>query len=216
MATIRLVDAEKTGGLLAAALQGFSRPIAGAATKAVRLAGETTKTEGRAAIANAGFGPKWQNALRVKFYPDKGTSIDSAALVYHKIHYAGVFDQPTKVSGSPLLWVPIAGAAKSMRGARTPAQMAAKGVKLFSLAGTNPPVLGAKIKGSARSAPRNVSLSKLKRGTSGKRGVEQTVPLFVGLSSINQKKRFDIAGIAEKQRLSLSDYYSAAVSVEAE
>jgi hypothetical protein len=59
-------------------------------------------------------------------------------------------------------------------------------------------------------------LSKLKRGTSGKRGVEQTVPLFVGLSSINQKKRFDIAGIAEKQRLSLSDYYSAAVSVEAE
>jgi hypothetical protein len=43
----------------------IQRPIAKAATAAIREAGEIAKRDGRASIAAAGFSRKWQNALRV-------------------------------------------------------------------------------------------------------------------------------------------------------
>jgi hypothetical protein len=85
----------------------LQRPIAKAATAAVREAGEIAKRNGHASIAAAGFSRKWQNALRVNVYPPLGDSMRPAAFLFHKIRYAGVFEEGAVIGGQPLLWLPL-------------------------------------------------------------------------------------------------------------
>src|ERR1700745_2725921 len=82
----------------------LQRPLAKAATAALRDAGEIAKSNGRASIAAAGFSRKWQNALRVNIYPPQGDSLRPAAFIFHKIRYAGVFEEGAVIGGQPLLW----------------------------------------------------------------------------------------------------------------
>src|SRR5947207_10708332 len=77
----------------------MQRPIAKAATAAIREAGEIAKRDGRASIAAAGFSRKWQNALRVNIYPPRGDSMRPAAFIFDKIRYAGVFEEGAVISG---------------------------------------------------------------------------------------------------------------------
>jgi hypothetical protein len=87
--------------------QGATAANAKAATAAIREAGEIAKRDGRASIAAAGFSRKWQNALRVNFYPPQGDSMRPAAFIFHKIRYAGVFEEGVVIGGQPLLWLPL-------------------------------------------------------------------------------------------------------------
>src|SRR4051812_18715685 len=73
----------------------------------VRDAGEIAKRDGRASIAASGFSRKWQNALRVNIYPPQGDTMRPAAFIYHKIRYAGVFEEGAVIGGQPLLWLPL-------------------------------------------------------------------------------------------------------------
>jgi hypothetical protein len=200
----------------AAVMEGYARPIASACSDAVRKAGEATKTEGRAVIGSQGFSSKWQNALRVNYYPDglKKPSIDAAAFIYHKIDYSSVFDKPTAIRGKPLMWIPLSDSMKSVRGARTPGALKAKGVELVSMKGTKPPLLGAQVRQGKSAAGKPVSLAKLKKGTAGKRGTVQTVPLFIGIPSVSLNKNFGIEAIARKNAALLPAYYDAALKVE--
>src|SRR5262245_6468951 len=77
----------------------IQRPIAKAATAAVHETGEIAKRGGRASIAAAGFSRKWQNALRVNNYPSQGQSLRPAAFIFHKIRYAGVFEEGAVIRG---------------------------------------------------------------------------------------------------------------------
>ena len=73
-----------------------------------REAGDGIKADARAQIGAAGFAPQWQNALRVDHYPKGGeTSIDAAAHIWHRIPYAGVFEEGASIGGSPWLWLPL-------------------------------------------------------------------------------------------------------------
>ena len=65
---MRLTLSAVAGGFFRAMTEG-ERPIARAATAAVREAAELAKRGGRASIAGAGFSRKWQNALQAKVYP---------------------------------------------------------------------------------------------------------------------------------------------------
>src|SRR5437868_12920194 len=85
----------------------LQRPIAKAATAAIREAGDIAKRDGRASIAASGFSRKWQNALRVNIYPPQGDSMRPAAFIYHKIRYAAVFEDGAVIGGQPLLWLPL-------------------------------------------------------------------------------------------------------------
>ena len=64
-----------------------------AAQAAVAAAGELAKTDARANILSAGLGGKFAKALRLNVYPKKGTSLKAAAQIFHKIPYAGVFEE---------------------------------------------------------------------------------------------------------------------------
>jgi hypothetical protein len=63
--SVRLAFSDVAKSFVDAITREIQRPIAKAATAAVREAGEIAKRDGRASVAAAGFSRKWQNALRV-------------------------------------------------------------------------------------------------------------------------------------------------------
>lgn len=105
--SLRFAFSDVAKGFADTITRELRRPIAKAATAAVRDAGGIAKRTGRASIAAAGFSRKWQNALRVNVYPPQGDSLRPAAFVFHKIRYAGVFEEGAVIAGTPLLWLPL-------------------------------------------------------------------------------------------------------------
>jgi hypothetical protein len=170
----------------------IQRPIAKAATAAVRDAGEIAKQNGRASIAAAGFSRKWQNALRVNIYPPQGDSLRPAAFIFHKIRYAGVFEEGAVIGGQPLLWLPLPTVPLRRGRPMTPSQYARSIGPLVSVQRPRrPPLLFPK----ARSRRRR-----------GKTHVERK-PLYVGLSSVEIAKRFDIKGAARNAAAQLPELF---------
>ncbi len=173
------------------AIKEMERPIAEAATAAVREAGLMAKAEGRANIAAAGFSQKWQNALRCDVYPKNGVSIGAAAHIHHKIPYAGVFEDGATISGDPLLWLPLPGApidADLRHGGRklTPKKYIAQGGRLASVKrpGKRPLLVG-------------------KPGA----GSDKAVPLYVGVPLVNISKKFNITDAVRRAAARLGEFY---------
>jgi hypothetical protein len=171
------------------------RPIARAATAAIREAGEIAKRNGRASIAAAGFSRKWQNPLRVNIYPPQGDSLRPAAFIYHKIRYAGVFEEGAVIGGKPLLWLPLPTVPLRRGRPMTPSQYVRAVGPLVSVQRPGkPPLLFAKPRAG-------------RRGRRSSATVERK-PLYVGLSSVAIAKRFDIKGAAQKAAAQLPSLYA--------
>jgi hypothetical protein len=192
---LRFAISDVAKGFVDTIVKEIQRPIAKAATAAVREAGEVAKRNGRASIAAAGFSRKWQNALRVNIYPPQGDSLRPAAFVFHKIRYAGVFEDGAVIGGQPLLWLPLAGVPLRRGRPMTPAQYARSVGPLVSVERPGkPPLLFAK--------PRVT-----RRGRRGDASGERK-PLYVGLPSVAIAKRFDIKGAAQKAAAQLPTLYA--------
>lgn len=73
---------------------------------AVKDAADLALKGGRANIAAAGFGGRFQTALKKRFYPNKNTG-NPAALIYHTRWFAGVFERGVTITGDPFLWLPV-------------------------------------------------------------------------------------------------------------
>lgn len=200
-------------------------PIAEASSAAIRQAADQIKVRGRANIAAAGFGPKWQNTLRVDVYP-KGNrvSANAAALVWHKIGYADVFEAGATIKGSPLLWLPLPSTPKKVgRQKLTPARFANEVGPLVSLTrNTSKPLLGAPMVVTAsaarRGAPYKVTLPALRRGASAARRndkstriVVRTIPLFHGVRQVTLRRRFSISDIIRGVVDDLPAFYRSAL-----
>lgn len=103
-----------------------------ALAKAMTLAVNKTAAEmlaaGRGAVATSGLGPRFTNALRMQTFPGKD-SLRPAALVWHRIPYAQVFEDGATIRGKPLLWIPVG----RTRSEKQRARAAAKGAQLFTL-----------------------------------------------------------------------------------
>jgi hypothetical protein len=196
------------------AFTGIGGDMAHAATAAMREGGLLFKTQGRANIGAAGFSSRWQNAWRVSVYPVKGDSLEPAAYGFHKIPYSDVFETGATITGKAgLLWLPIGNNVPKAgrRKVATPRDLRARGVKLFSMKGApGRPLIGADIRvpaSQAQSSPVKLSLSKLAKGTAGKRGVVKAVPLFFGIRSMTLRRRFNISGVAAQITATLGDSY---------
>jgi hypothetical protein len=197
-------------GQLGRQLREVEKPIAEAATKAIRLAGNAARDEGRKEIASAGFSRRWQTALRVAFEPKRGNSINCSARLRHSIGYATIFETGGTIQGSPLLWVPLRDAPlpKSSRGSRmTPSQFAKQIGPLASVnvPGT-PPLLVAKADRGKRGRSK-VTLGALRRGGKGQGNI-QTVPVFVGVRSVTIRDRWDLREIFRRVAGRLGQYFS--------
>src|SRR5690242_11406255 len=142
----RLTDAAK--GFVDAVSRELRKPIARAATAAIREAGQIAKRNGRSSIAAAGFSRKWQNALRVNVYPPQGESLRPAAFIFHKIKYAGAFEEGAVIAGKPLLWLPLGNVPVRRGRPMTPSQYARSVGPLVSVQRPgSPPLLFPKYRG---------------------------------------------------------------------
>lgn len=198
------------GGAFFRALTEGERPIAKAATAAVREAAELAKSGGRTSIATAGFSRKWQNALRANVYPPNRDSMRAAALIYHKVPYAEVFERGAVIHGKPYLWLPLPNAPFA-GGRRIPASKFRDlvGSPLYTIRRPGkPPMLGANVRMTSARAGKAVSLSLLRRGRNpGGKGAVRLVPLYVGVEVANIPKRFAILDAINRAAARLPDLY---------
>lgn len=186
-------------------LREMNLPVAKAATDAILEVRQTFETAARANIAAAGFSRRWQTGYRVlKFPRGAKPAIDVAAFGYHKIGYANVFERGAKVSGKPLLWLPLPGAPKKIGREKVTPKLYAQKVgplQYVSRPGKAPLLLGKK---SGRG--KKLSLKSLRRGASGA-GKTSMVPLFVGLKAVSIGSKFDISAVAERVAARLPEIY---------
>jgi hypothetical protein len=188
----RLSDVAK--GFVDTIAREIEKPIARAATAAMRDTGEIAKRGGRSSIAAAGFSRKWQNALRVNIYPAQGTSVRPAAFIFHKIRYAGVFEEGAAISGKPLLWLPLSTVPVRRGRPMLPSEYARSVGPLVSVQRPGrPPLLFAKHQVKRRRRRAAESLGRK--------------PLYVGLSAVEIGKRFDVRGAAVQAANQLPGLY---------
>jgi len=157
-------------------LDEIEREINEAKAGAVQDAADLAVTEGRANIGSAGFSSRWQTALTSRFYPNEGK--DPAALIFHRIPFAGVFERGITISGRPLLWLPIE--QNLPPGIHSPKQYGQKLVSV-NIAGKPPLLFDA--------------FNRL-RG-----------PLFFGTRSVDIRKRFDLFAIFERAADRMREFY---------
>ena len=177
-------------------------PIARAATRAIAEAGDGIKRDARAQIGAAGFGRRWQNALRVDHYPKGGeASVNAAAHVWHRIPYAGVFEEGATIGGSPWLWLPLSHAPRKIGRFRMTPKRYTEGVGPLQVVRRpgRAPLLVAQL-GLSRAKARKggkITLAAAKKGLSGggKHRVIRSVPMFVGISTVRIARRFRITRI---------------------
>lgn len=172
------------------------KPIAEAGTAALRDMSEIGKRDGRQAIAGAGFSKKWQNALRADVFPKRGASEGAAANFYHAIPYAGVFEEGAVIRGKPRLWVPLSTTPKiSARKRLTPQSFTQAFGPLFALQNSRKPILAAKLAVSKSAAKRGPPYKPTKAGLrkgAADQGIVRAVPVFVGVDTVNIRKRFEL------------------------
>jgi hypothetical protein len=166
------------------AVRELQRPVAEAATAAVRDAGNAAVKDGRAGIARAGFSQKWQNALRSDVYPKNRVSMRPAAHIRHKIPYAGVFEEGATIPGRPLLWLPLPTVPVGPGGRRlTPKKFIAQGNQLVSV---------------KRPGKRPLLVGKVG---------DKSVPLFFGIPTVTIRKKFDVVAAVRRAAARLGEFY---------
>lgn len=194
--SLRFAISDVARGFVDAIVKEMQRPIAKAATAAVREAGDIAKRNGRASIAAGGLSRRWQNALRVNVYPKQGDSLRPAAFVYHKISYARVFEEGAVIQGKPMLWLPLPGVPSRRGLAMTPSQYVRSIGPLVSVQRPGkPPLLFA--------GPHSGRGGRKAKTSNGERK-----PLYVGLSSVAIHKRFYIKGAVQKAAAQLPSLYA--------
>lgn len=175
-----------------------------AVTSAFRIGGDRLKQRGRAEIGRGGFSSRWQNAFRVNIYPKSGASLHPKIFAFHKISYAGQFEDPQPVVGSPYVWLPID---KNLPGGQrwTPDKYTKQIGPLRSGRKGSRPLLFGQI--SVNRSAKPVKLAR-KGGLSGKAVRKIWLPVFVGVSMVNDPKRFDLKSQTEAAAGDISDIFS--------
>jgi len=189
----RMTDVAK--GFVDAIAREIEKPMARAATAAIQDAGDIAKRGGRSSIAAAGFSRKWQNALRVNIYPPQGESLRPAAFIFHKISYAGVFEEGAVIGGKPLLWLPLSNVPVRRGRPMRPSEYVRSFGPLVSVQRPGaPPLLFPKYR--VRRSRRRVADSLARK------------PLYIGLSAVEIAKRFDVKGAAKQAAAQLPSLYA--------
>ena len=194
-------------GEFSKAMRELYRPMAVAASAAITEAAAGIKTESRASIARAGFTKRWENAFRVNVYPTRGqVSVDAAALAFHKIPYAEVFESGATIRGKPLLWLPLPGRPKKLARKRLTPEVFKKQIGPLSYVDRRgkPPLLVAPAALSRAQASKRhpkVTAAALRRGASGTAGSRSTVrgvPIFVGVPRVDIPKKFGLLKVIKR------------------
>ena len=195
--------------------QAFRAPyatMAAAAQGAIAAAGNIVNAQGRADIAAAGLGAGFVKALRVDIYPQGRNSLNTTAHIYHKIPYAGVFEEGATIRGRPRLWLALTSTPQRYgRKPMTP-ELFRKSIGPLSFVKRpgKRPLLVAKAKKGKNMT--KISLARFRSGGRGE-GPFVSVPVFVGLDSVSIRKKLNISAIVRSARDRLPQLYASLISV---
>ncbi len=194
--------------------EAFKRPykrMAIAAQMAITRAGEAVKSDARAKIASSGLGQRFVQALRVDIYPKGRASLNASAHVYHRIPYAGVFEEGAKVRGRPFMWLPLSTTPKKIGRTRISAKLFEEkvGPLTFVKKPGKKPLLAAKMSQGRSKTATKVTLPRLRAAAGGAaKGPFVSVPLFVGVNAVNIRKRLNITAFVRRARAALPQLYA--------
>jgi len=189
------------------ALREIYLPLAEAGQETIEEIANDIKVAARQDIAAAGFSKRWQNALRVDVYPKHKVSLNAAALIFHKIPYADVFESGATIRGKPQLWLPLDTTPKKIGAKKMTADLFAHEIGPLTLIKPpgKKPLLAAEISATKTQIRKGffgkVTLARLRKG-SGKIETRtqgrMLVPLFVGVDSVKIRDRFSINEIVDR------------------
>lgn len=179
------------------AMQAIYRPIAVAATGAMRETEDAIKRRGRKQILDAGFSKAYSTAFRVDSYPiAPKVSAKPALIAQHKVEFSELFETGARISGKPIMWVPIQGAGNKIGKKQLRLKdFIARGEKLVMVKrpGKPPLLFGRPLSGMTR--PRRSH----QRDGYRRYGSDDMVPLFIGLSVVDIPKKFRIYQMIERE-----------------
>lgn len=184
-------------------LTDLQKPVAKALTAAMRDCAKLAQDGGRANVAAAGFGTRFQNSVVGTAYPQRGDSLDPAAQLKSRVPYSKIFETSGDIAGPNLLWIAITGSAAAAGKRYTPAEWEFNVGPLFMLKRPGkPPLLMGYVRGRTR------SIRAFGRGKNpGGRGAVQAVPLFVGVPRVHIPKKLDFQGVADRAAAMLPILY---------
>jgi len=202
-------------GDFAKSMEDASNRVARTATKTMREVGVLSKSAGRTAIAAGGFSTKWQNALRVKNYPPTGISLDPVVYLYHKIPYAAVFQTGAIIvpKAATRLWLPLPAAPRKPDGRQLSPQQYIDIVGPLAKiirSGKSPLLVGrsAKITNRTGGGGRFGRIRTISGTRLGVRPMGQSIPLYVGISSVTIGQKFDVIGAVRREAAQIPEIYS--------
>ncbi len=220
---MRLVAREDTPGQWAKATTAYEKLMAKGSTLAMRKIGKLAVKKGRAAIGSAGFTANVQRTLQAINKPKSGFVLNPSVYIHSTVNYLDVFEKG-KTINSEWLWLPMPSVPPN-RGAgvkfgglisrphMTPRQYIAKIGPLIKIERIGkPPVLAAVIRGGKEGG--KVTRGRLRKGRSvvtGARGEERIVVLFVAISSITIRKKFDTKRAIEDAAQDIGKEYNELV-----
>jgi hypothetical protein len=202
-------------GIFEKAFLADSQMVVEAAHDAIAMAGDIVKREAQNDIAASGFGQGFVNAMRVDIYPRGRKSINASAHIYHKIPYAGVFEEGATIRGKPRLWLTVPSAPQTIgQKPMTPALFRKRiGVLNFVKRAGKRPLLFARVKAKKGGDPGTITVPRLRAAQRpGSKGPFVAVPIFVALDSVTVRKRLHITGIVRAARDRLSQLYASLIS----
>lgn len=199
-------------GDFAKAMREKYKPVAKAAKRAMVQVADNIKAQGRADIMAGGLTKRWANTFRVDVYPKGGAvSVNAAALVYHKIPYADIFETGGTINGAPKLWLPLSSTPQKLGGKRMTPELYVKQIgPLFSINRPGKaPLLAGYTSVSSRQKTKGttgkITTGKLRKGAAG--GSRKAVPLFVGIDQVSIKQKFHLRAITAANAAKLAAFY---------
>lgn len=163
---------------------------------AFKEAGNRIKTRGREAITSGGFTGRFANAFRVTAYPN-------AVSAFHRIPWAGQFEDPKPVIGQPYVWVPILDNLPGGNKQRWSPSLFTRMVgPLRGGRNGGRPILFGQV-----SVRGNKVLPLTRKGVRARPAAKVWAPVFIGVTQVNDPKRFDTGAVVERVGGELSEIY---------
>jgi hypothetical protein len=191
------------------AIRDIERPVAQAATAAVKDAADEAVSKGRTELATAGFSTRSQKQFTSKLYPKGGkVSLKPAARVYHRIGYFSVFEKGATILGKPKLWIPLDSVPMGGGGRRLTAKQYVQRVgplHSVNIPGKPPLLFGKAGRSTILSATQKIT--RLRKGAVGRGIFGASVPLFVGVDRVKIRKRFGLYAIIDRAADRLAEFY---------
>ncbi len=208
---MKIVTKAESGQWLKATTE-YERIMATAATKAMRDVGKDGIQKGRASIAAGGFSSKFQRTLRAINKPASGYVLNPSVYIHSTINYADVFETGRTITANTYLWLPLPAVPPGKnRDHMTPREYIKNiGPLVFMRPHGRRPMLGrVVVRRSARARKFGLFPTKgrqLKGASAG--DVKETIPMFVGFSSITIPKKFDVKGAVQDAFDNLDEFYA--------